>query len=159
MKTLIGDKKSFAIEYQVNTIRPYMMGYACLWIDNLPFGNFEEEGMLSTFQHGLACMVSYIDKMESSKLKEAMEKNMDLFEVVCGLDDNEHYIFSLDETTDSFVAFIFKDGQNLKIFWRLYEPRASEFPNYPKGPFLKSVPVETFIKVVKEAGAYLSTFK
>lgn len=156
---IIGNKSRFAIEYKVNEIHPYIMGHIRLWLNNSYIGFFEEEVMLET---SLGPLIELIGDSKKSRLQKLLiPKEMDDNELFNYLKNDEgdlkdHTMFSVDESTDDFLVYVYKDKEKMKFLWQLHRSPSGKYKNYPMCVFSTCVDFLELKNIVNEFDKKLS---
>ena len=152
---LIGDRKEFAIEYQINKHDSHLLGNLCLWIGNVRIGYYDEETLLLVTKSALE---GIDEKLEKIKRKDLSEKNKeDLFEQMYSSEtENGIYLVTPGESFDDFSIFTFSYEDTLYFCWKLNENPFFDYEDYPKDIQLKTVPIAVFKKILGHWSEQLS---
>lgn len=145
--TLIGNKKSFAIEYSFSDSKS-KIGRMRLWVNGYYIGAFEDENILSVASYSLKKFTwPEVDKDIKSIANEKDIHN----QIISGNDfENGEYFLSLGEAFDDFSLIGYVQNSNFIISWELSEAPFFDYPNYPNGIISIKVLIEDFNEVVSQ---------
>jgi hypothetical protein len=117
MVECIGNKNTFAIEFEVEIFEPYCLGKILIWISNNSIGTWHDTAMLGVVLNELHELKNNPDKYRFIEF-EGLTKE-DIFELVKGDSNFEGFHLHLGDTFDDFsMTANFKDS-GLEFIWQL----------------------------------------
>lgn len=148
MKRIVGNKENFAIESEITTTKPYLMGKLCLWIGGIQVGTFDDEVMLLTIKASLTNLLEELDEIKKHEFVGM--KDEDVFNLIYDDEfDNGPYLLHLGESFDDFSFFAFATEDEIHFFWQLHDKPYFSYPNYPEGIIHKKVKINEVAEVVQ----------
>ncbi len=122
--SIIGDKSSFAIEFDIEAISPYVMGYIRMWIRNNHIGDITDKVMLDCSLGSFYVLVSDDHQKNLLSLNFPDLSNKDLLYFIQNdIDEDKHdlMLFNIDESTDNFLIYVFRKGESINFLWKSYD--------------------------------------
>lgn len=158
---VVGDKASFAIEYQVNKTKPYLLGHICIWLNNNFIGYPPEEVMLDC---SLGSLIELISKDRQIRLLQANLPTLPdekLFELLVNDDGDikDNSMFNIDESTDDFIIHVYRSEDRLKFLWQLCSEPCRDIENYPSGLLSADIEIDHLERVINEFDREINQFK
>ncbi len=148
MMRTIGSKEIFAIEMEITTVKPYLMGKLCLWIGGVRVGTFDDEVMLLTIKSSLDSFLNEFDEIKNPEFTRMTDE--DLFSLMYSDDfDNSPYLLHLGESFDDFSFFAFTAEDEVHFVWKLQDKPYFSYPNYPEGVIHKKVKIKEIAEVIQ----------
>jgi len=150
MRTVIGDKSRFAIEYEIQSKKAHVMGTMRLWIEGIFIGAIQDVNILSA----ILCHL----ETPSPKIQGYYYFNKITFEDIYYLiyrndDPNDaQYCFDPGESFDDFWIIYYCDNDYYNFIWRLHDNPYFEYPNYPTEVQNARVAVDEYHKIVMAFG-------
>lgn len=74
-------------------------------------------------------------------------------------DIHDNTTFSVDESTDDFIIYVYRDQNVIKFLWQLYRSPSGKYGDYPKTIHSASVEFSELENVISEFDKFLSTLK
>jgi hypothetical protein len=148
MRTVIGDKRCFAIEYEIQPSISHVMGSMRLWLEGMFIGAIEDVNVLSAILYQLEGLSpethensTFIDKSAS-----------DIHELVYSEDalDNVNYCFTPNGVCDDFSIVVFSHNGYFYFIWRLNDNPFFTYPDYPKDIQSARVSIDKYQKIVMD---------
>lgn len=148
MRTLIGDKGGFGIEYEIQSSDSHVMGNMRLWLGGKYVGAFDDVNILSVALFQLEGVDSKrIDGCEF--VDEAAGKVYEIIESG-DIPDNRRYLLMPGEAFDDFSIYWYACNGNLYFVWKLIDNPFFEYPDYPRGIQSAQVSIDEFLRIVAE---------
>jgi len=141
---IIGNKKSFAVEYTPSK-SDSKMGYGKIWIQDQFFGSNEDLIYLDGY------MISLIDELINAKplaINFQKKSNSELFRILENHPNRFTYLLHGSTFTDDFSAYIFQNEGMVYLIWKLrsdQKPIFSDLKDYGteiKFSFAEKVEIE-----------------
>lgn len=144
---IIGDKNTFAVEYEVEMLEPVRMAYSRIWIQGQYFGDIEDTGHLFGIYN---CLDRIIMKRETLAEPEFDDKTADeIMKLTFPYflqnenldipgDGNLHRLrlyghsFQFGENYDRFLVCIFAIDDIIHFVWQVYLSDNEYFPGYSR---------------------------
>jgi len=151
MRNLIGDKNSFGIEYEIQSIeyyigtsKPYVLGHVRLWLEGKYIGAYEDIDILGVASWALE---------GGESMKECQFLNMtaeNIYELMIteGIPGVCHC--DLGPPTDDFVTLFYVYNGKVHFVWKIVDEPCFQYPDYPKDVQSAAVSVEEYRRVVSE---------
>ncbi|KEQ11796.1 hypothetical protein [Endozoicomonas numazuensis] len=145
---VIGNKYTFAINYEIESVSPSIMGRVCLWVGNTCIGTIDDTNLLSVTLYQLKKMNPVmLDGTQFRGLKESQiyqtiksDNNLEL----------DRYFMSFGESFDDFsIVAYFLDGF-MCFIWILLDHPFFTYINYPKDIQFAKVPINVFSEVIAQ---------
>jgi len=146
MRAMIGDKRCFAIEYELQPSVSHVMGSMRLWLQGIFIGAIEDVNILSAILFQL--------KTLSSEWRENcafIGKAADfIYDLVYSEDapDNINYCFTPGEAFDDFSIVVFSHNGYFYFIWRLNDNPYFKYLDYPKDTQSAKVLISDYRKIV-----------
>jgi hypothetical protein len=153
-KNLIGNQKTFGIEYSILTVNPSPpLGYCLIWIEGNFLGGIEGEMYLTRVCRLLESIITmknqlFIEEslysLSDVELFNLMQKNE--------IDETGKYWFMDTEGFDLFYSYIYRQKDTFKFIWQLIPEAWEEFrsQDIPTQLFSAQVPICIYEEVVEE---------
>ena len=136
---LIGNKREFAVEYQITDIEK-MMGYGKLWIQNKFYGSNQDLIYLKGY---LVKLIENILDAKPLKLNLDISNKDETYEHLKKTSDESSIYQIFGSTfTDDFIGYKFRDENKIILVWKIREDVEmifSDLMDYPKSTNLEKV--------------------
>lgn len=146
MRTVIGDKRCFAIEYEILPSVSHVMGNMRLWLQGIFIGAIEDVNILSAILRQLKSL-----SPEWRENSAFFDKAADyIYDFVWSEDiqDNINYCFTPGEAFDDFSIVVFSYNGYFYFIWRLNDNPYFTYPDYPKDIQSARVSISDYRKIV-----------
>ena len=157
MRNLIGDKNSFGLEYEIQSVYynesggPYIMGHARLWFEGKYIGAFEDVDMLGV----LLCQLKWRDNLEECQFSNMVAD--EIYELMVSEDVPDVCPLAPGPPFDDFVTFWYICNGKFHFIWKLVDEPFFQYPDYPKDVQTAEVSVEEYRRVVAEFGEIIES--
>ena len=157
MRNLIGDKNSFGIEYEIQSVdyyesgKPYVMGHMRLWLEGKYIGAIEDVDMIDAAWWVLE---------GGGRRKECQFSNMVAGEIYeLKITDGLSGVYSCQPgpSFDDFVILQYVCNGKIYFIWKLEDKPFSQYQDYPRDVQSAVVSVEEYRRVVAELGEIIET--
>lgn len=148
MRAVIGDKRCFAIEYEIQPSVSHVMGSMRLWLQGNFIGAIEDVNILSA----VLCQLKSLNS-EWRENNVLIDKAADyIYDLVYTQDiqDNINYCFTPGEAFDDFSIVVFSYKGYFYFVWRLNNNPYFKYPNYPTDTQSARVSINNYHKIVMD---------
>lgn len=148
MRVIIGDRKCFAVEYEIQPSVSHVMGNIRLWLQGVFIGSIEDINILSS----ILCQLKSLSPQwrENSTF---FDKTADyIYDLVWSEDgqDNINYCFTPGEAFDDFSIVVFSHNGYFYFIWRLNDNPYFTYPDYPKDTQSARVSISNYRKIIRD---------
>ncbi len=104
MKKIIGNKKTFAVEFEIIEFSPKLLSKSIIWINKIKIGNFDEVGYLAPLLNSLNRIVERKSNLWDNELGKLNCKEIFYKIIPFYNNPNSFYDLSIEEQ-ESFIKF------------------------------------------------------
>jgi hypothetical protein len=154
MRKVIGNKKLFAIEYEIQPGVSHVMGNVRLWLEGVYIGAIEDVNILSA----ILCQLE-VPRPEIHENCGFVDKDADdVYELVYVNDvlENARHSFTPGEAFDDFSIVVFSCDGYFYFVWKLEDNAYFSYPDYPEGVQSGRVSISEYYETVSEFSKVLS---
>jgi len=145
----IGDKNTIAIEFTIENVQPYVVGYNRLWLNGEYLGCWEDLSMLGTVVYSLCDLNLKHDTADAELNDIYIEFEKEIFSLET---------FCIDETYDDFAKIIIKQKDEYVFLWKLFRNSYFVYPNYSNNVKMARVKIQEYNDVMDVFKKIISCF-
>lgn len=153
VKNIIGNKNIFAIEYEIESTLPNIMGKACIWIDGNYIGAYDDS-------HILTGTLYHLERISPTSVNGEQFNGMNsenVYEVIKNHKDG--YFLNLGESFDDFSVIVYFSEGKFNFIWELLDAPFYNYPGYPEGLLSSRVSESYYTEVLKKLKKELMILK
>jgi len=165
MELFLGNRKEIGVELNVTGRETHgtLMGYAKIWFGGNFLGSYHDYIYLDGYLLGGLSEMLKVGELNATNFPKDVVSQFHYFESRSNdLHDSEisGYLVSFGTLTDSFTKWVFKEGANITILWKLENTQSSyeDLKTYPSDIFKYTISFDRLEEFVERLDRILKNW-